>query len=101
MPTCALVLSLSQKKYSTQDINHTYAKKQTNVRYVVFYCPHTQTYSFSEIIPDQQVSRAETLRNYSEATPPLRQNITVSQKQAQKWLTKNILEGLGGRVFKI
>lgn len=46
--TCAPVLSLSQKKHSPEDINHTYTNKE---KYVAF-CTHTQTYSFSEIIPD-------------------------------------------------
>lgn len=99
---CQHVLSSShshKKKYSPQDINHTYTKKKKNVRYVVFYGPHTQTYSFTEIIPDQKVSRAETVRNYSEATPPLRQNITISQKQVQKWLQKHPQRTLRGRVF--
>lgn len=48
--TCAPVLSLSQKKRFPEDSNHTYKNKE---RYVAFYCTHTQTYSFSEIIPDR------------------------------------------------
>lgn len=98
---CQHVLSFSQshKRNTLLKISITHTQKKTNVRYVVFYCPHTQTNSFSEIIPDQQVSRAETLRNYSEATPPLRQHITVSQKQVQKWLQNHTRRTLGGRVF--
>lgn len=94
---CSRSLSLTKEILSSRYQSHIH--KKTNVRYVVFYCPHTQTNSFSEIIPDQQVSRAETLRNYSEATPPLRQHITVSQKQVQKWLQNHTPRTLGGRVF--
>lgn len=66
---------------------------------MLFSTVHTLKQTLSEIIPDQQVSRAETLRNYSEATPPLRQHIPVSQKQVQKWLQNHTRRTLGGRVF--
>lgn len=47
--TCAPVLSLSQKRHSPEDIKCTHTKKE---RYVAFYCKHTQTFSFSDIITD-------------------------------------------------
>lgn len=98
VPTCALVLSVSQKILSSRYQSHTHTQKK-QMSGMLFSTVHTLKQTLSEIIPDQQVSRAETLRNYSEATPPLRQHIPVSQKQVQKWLQNHTRRTLGGRVF--
>lgn len=95
---CSHPLTLT-KRNTLLKISITHTQKTKQKSGMLFSTVHTLKHTLTEIIPDQKVSRAETVRNYSEATPPLRQNITISQKQVQKWLQKHPPRTLRGRVF--